>query len=155
MRLPDAIARFREELLEKDRLIESRRAYEESSIRAREFFAQQAKNPNPTALKNGANHVLNELIAREEIDKRIFDLDSSMLARLEAFFSDCLIEFDIPAHATSAGDAVGANHVRLHAFREGSTTTHDVTLDDLWILKVIKAAVGAKNVQIIPRSTEE
>lgn len=139
--------------MERSHLVRNRQSIVTRLQSGCDFFDQVTPRSNPNDVKTATKMMREYFIELQELDRRIFELDTIIGSRLEAEFLDSVIRIRAPKTSNDAGDAIGPTNFTF--MPEGYTEDDYATIDekDLWFLKIIKTAFSLKNqnVEIIKK----
>ena len=144
---------IKQDITKRHSLTEQRREIERSVAKGRDFFMKEANNTaSSKRLVQGAELMADYIKRLNQIDQEIFTIDSFMVAKLETFFSDFVAKLSVSEKVNDAGDLVSKQQAYFVPFKSDDVDVIEVTVSDLWYLKMLKSAIGVNNVELIPKS---
>ena len=117
--------------------------------RGKAFFQQQLSNVDMDKIYGGVSQINRCLDQLLEIERQLFDLDTTFMAFLESIFVDSHFKITTETTVSEAGDLHVPKTVIFSPKKEGIYDFIEVSPDDIWALKQIKAALKPKNIEII------
>lgn len=152
MLIPKVIEDIKGMLIER-RVLQARR--DEYGVRVRkanDFFTQlfSSKPIDTNQLSEGVALFQKILFDIYEIDKKIWEIDSAVISFMEIETIDQILRVTAPDKVNDAGDMVQNQtfHVVSH---HSSTDLVEVTPEDLFALRSIRATFGINNVEVIDK----
>ena len=152
MKMLRIVEEIKTEINKKHELMEQRRSVADSIQKGEDFFIKESSSvTTPERLAEGAGLMVDYIKQLREIDIRLFSIDTMIVARLEAYFSDFVSKVLVPEKVNDAGDIIPKSQITFVPFESDDPNVFEVTIDDIWYLKILKYAVGATNVEILPK----
>lgn len=139
---------LKEMVREKNELLAKKSELESSLRRGQDYFSSLVRNPNASALNDGAKRALELMSQYRDIEERIKDIDIIMIAKVEAYTSDVVIKCLSPEHLNDAGDIIKTTEMFLVPFKTRDDLV-EITPDDFWFMKLAKQALRATNIEFI------
>lgn len=116
------------------------------------FAVRQNKSMNSalsTELLKGSERMCEIIAELESLQNEIFDLDTIIVSKLEAYMSNFEAKFSMPTRMNDAGDIIKYDDIYAVAVKQEDR--REVTPDDIWFLKMIKDAFKATNVAFVEK----
>lgn len=152
MQIPRVIEEVKNLLIERKILQDKRDEYSRRVNKADDFF-KQALATKPVDFNRFSEGVslLQQILAElMEVDKKLWDIDSIIISYLEINSIDAILHVTAPDKVNDAGDMITNQSFHV-APKHGATDFVEITPDDLFVLRLIKATFGANNVEIIDK----
>lgn len=142
-------------VLQRQALVDEKKAIVRRIRKGCEFFEQiNARTPREDVMQ-GAKLIRKYIAENAELEKKIFELDVAIGARLESEFLDSIVEIRTKKIRNEAGDTIP--NANFFFMPESYNEQDYVTIDeqDIWFLKVIKAAFPVQNIEVMQRGESE
>lgn len=118
------------------------------------FFEQVTPRTSHKDVKEASALMNQYAVQIQEIDRQIFELDTVICSRLEAEFLDSVIRIRTRKTVNEAGDVVPAGDFFFMPKDYAAGAYCTVDENDLWFLKIVKAAFSLQNVEVIKKETQ-
>lgn len=154
MKIEGFIQDIKTEIEKKEGLAEERKIIYQRIKKGEEKFQEISKNPtnaSPEMHLRGAEIFLGCIESLKAIEQKLFDIDTIIVTKLESYLSDFVAKITIPAKTNDAGDIINKTQIAFVSHLSESPSMVEITPDDLWFLKIIKAALDRSNVEIISK----
>lgn len=142
--------RFTEEIKElvseKRQLLNERDSIRESMNNGASYFYRRIEHYNAKELEAGVKRVVELLDRLKEIDTRITDLDIIIVSKLEMYLGNFIARARMPERLSDAGDVIRHENIYAVPFKSDDSNLIEVSPEDIWFLKMIKAAFKATNI---------
>lgn len=127
-------------------LIAERDSIRESMNNGASYFYKRIDRPDAKELENGAKRVVELMDRLKDIETKITDLDIIIVSKLEMYLGNFIARARMPERLSDAGDLIRHESMYAVPFKSGDDNLIEVTPDDIWFLKMIKAAFKATNI---------
>lgn len=138
-------------LLVDRRILQSRRDENASRMRkANDFFDQLAKSQTPDIKQAAEGIALFRKILAEvmEIEGKIWDIDSTIVSYMEVSTISEILQISSPDKVNDAGDLIQNQNFYIVP-AHSSTDMVEISPEDLFTLRMIRASFGVNNLELI------
>lgn len=139
---------IKELISKRDDLRQDLKPLKSSLVKGKSYF-RSPENSSKEALLNGTNRVIeimDEIIQKE---KEIYDLDLIIASKLEMYLGNFIAKAKVHSKVDDTGTTIKPYEALLVPFSIGEP--YEITPDDIWFLKMVRAAYKANNIQIIEK----
>lgn len=141
----------KEKIIDKASLLEERKELVNRIEKGRDFFKKAKNSGDVSKVLDGLSTLIGIIEELREIDKKINDIDITVVSLIEAYMSNFTAKFKMPARLNDAGDLIKHDEVYAVPYAIETSDRLEVTPNDIWFLKMIKEAYKANNIELLPK----
>jgi hypothetical protein len=155
VKILQAVEDYKAMVLQRQTLVDEKKSVVRRIKKGCDFFEQIDARTSREDINQGAALMRKYLNENAELEKKIFELDIAIGARLESEFLDSIVEIRTKKIRNEAGDTIPNGNFLF--MPSGYNEEDYLTIDerDIWFLKVIKAAFPVQNIEVMRRGDIE
>lgn len=152
MLIPKIIEEIKGLLVERRILQAKRDEYTMRVRKADDFFKQvlAGKPVDYNQFSDGVSLLQQIMTDLMELDKKMWEVDSAIVSFLEIGSIESIFRITTPDKVNDAGDMISNQNFYVTPIHS-ATDFVEITPDDLFVLRSIKATFGANNVEVIDK----
>lgn len=119
--------------------------------KGRDFFLKATESQvSAKDMLNATKLILDLSSELNDLEDKLVDIDIVIETTLEAYLTDFIMKFRASQKTNDAGDNIDITEFTFAPYKDNPNYT-EITPDELWFMKIIKQAIGIRNVEVIPK----